>query len=418
MKAQYPRNRYHKQRGLVVAIVTIAMIVFLGIAALGIDINHALTNRTKLQNSVDAAALAAAVLLDKGDTTANATTAATAMLTKMAAASGNKEIDTSPEGVVISVTFSNDPGDFTGTFVDDVNKERYVRVAVSNLSLAGFFIKVVGGDKTIGASAVAGPSAGGGTCNTVPMAVCADPDADSIVDPNTLGYIAGNIYQLKLGAQNTTMGSGNFQLLDYKGETTLSLSQQLAGGFEGCVDIAQDGDTPDTAEDNTVTSKTGATIGQVGVGLNTRFGEYPNGVGSGLTEAAYPPDGNIVEAVITSPATGVTATDLSAVTSALDLTVSSVGGTYQSGGGNGRRILAVPIIDCSGSETGKSDYLVKAVGCFLLLRKAPTNNSGTVPVYGEFLEECTSQNTHNNGTSTSSGSYRIVLYDDPVNKES
>ncbi|WP_412498732.1 pilus assembly protein TadG-related protein [Vibrio furnissii] len=418
MKAQYPRTRCDKQRGLVLAIVTIAMVVFLGIAALAIDMNHALTNRSKLQNSVDAAALAAAVLLDKGDTITNAQTAAETMLTKMAAASGNDEIDTSPEGVNVSVTFSNDPGDFSGTFVDDVDKERYVRVAVSNLSLAGFFMSVVGGDKKISASAVAGPSAGGGTCNTVPMAICADPDADDIVEPNIFGYIAGNIYQLKLGAQNTTMGSGNFQLLDYKGETTLSLSQQLAGGYEGCVDIAEDGDTPDASDDNTVTSKTGGTVGQVGIGLNTRFGDYPNGVGHGLTETLYPPDGNDDEAEITSPATGVDKTDLSAVTSALDLTVSYSGNTYLSGGGDGRRILAVPIIDCSGSETGKSNYLVKAVGCFLLLRRAPTNNSGTVPVYGEFLEECTSQNTHNDGTSTNSGSYRIVLYDDPVNKES
>ncbi|XAW89987.1 pilus assembly protein TadG-related protein [Vibrio sp. CDRSL-10 TSBA] len=54
-----------RQQGVVVVIVTIALLAMLGAAALAIDINHAFMNRTKLQNGVDAAALAAAVVLNK-----------------------------------------------------------------------------------------------------------------------------------------------------------------------------------------------------------------------------------------------------------------------------------------------------------------------------------------------------------------
>ncbi len=156
-----------KQKGLVLVLVTAAMLSLVGVAAFSVDVNHALMNQTRLQNSVDAAALAAAVVAANGGTIDNATAAANSTLTGMAGATGNTEMDFSSS--TISVQFSNDPDTFPdGSFTAD--GDVFVRVAVSSYELTDFFIDVFGIDKAIASSAVAGPSASlEVVCNLVPM---------------------------------------------------------------------------------------------------------------------------------------------------------------------------------------------------------------------------------------------------------
>ena len=115
MKTHHPVRGMRKQRGLVAVIVTIALFSFMGIAALAVDINHALMNRTKLQNSVDSAALAAALVLDRSDFTSGtaasalaiASSAAKDALAQMAEANGNAELDFVSEPVEVNITLSN-----------------------------------------------------------------------------------------------------------------------------------------------------------------------------------------------------------------------------------------------------------------------------------------------------------------------
>lgn len=258
MKAHHPVRGMRKQRGLVAVMVTIALFAFLGVTALAIDINHAFMNRTRLQNSVDAAALAAALVLDRGGSEDDARTAVTDTLTEMAQAGGNSELRFFDEGVDISVMFSNDPSDFSSGSASTMY-DRYVRVAVSNLTLESFFIQVLGiSDKKLSNSAVAGRSTGGGTCNIVPIAVCEDPDADAS-DANR-GYVAQNVYALKLVTNRSVMGPGNFQLLDFDSDD--KLSEQLAG----VTGVGLNNNTCATVGGEVVT-KTGNTIGPVGKGL-------------------------------------------------------------------------------------------------------------------------------------------------------
>ncbi len=402
MNTHHPVRGMRKQRGLVAVIVTIALFAFFAVAVLAVDINHALMNRTKLQSAVDAAALAAAVVLDSAGTDDEAKTAAMSTLNKLAAANGNSELVFDED--MVSFTFSNKPG-LTGSY-NAALKERYVRVAVSNLSLTSFFMQIFEIEKVIAGSAVAGPSTGGGTCNAVPIAVCA-ADLD---DEEDAGYIPTNVYPLKLSSNTSEMGPGNFQLLDYDEDT---LSQQLAGGYKGCV-----------SDEGVVYPATGNKMGQVGIGLNTRFGEYPNGnAGGGLTAADYPADNNIVEATISAAEeTSINAGE-SVSTGSFNIDYERYEtGTESYAKGDGRRVIAVPIIDCSSGGSGSSgSYNVMTVGCFFLLQKAPENNGGGPnpnPVYGEYIEDCTSKNTVNNGESKSTGTHRIVLYDDPNNVES
>lgn len=417
MKAHHPVRGMRKQRGLVAVIVTVALFAFLGIAVLAIDINHALANRTKLQNSVDSAALAAAYVLDRTKSETASRQAVQDTLDEMSSSTGNGELDF--DSANLCVTYSNDlsafplPDPDTPTVcpASSVSTDEviYVRVAVSGLNLKSFFMQIFGIDKTLASSAVAGISSGGGICNAVPIAVC------SLSNVAGGGYNPNQIYPLKLASNTSEMGAGNFQLIEY--DDGYTLSEQLAGGYGGCV-----------SKDNLITSKPGNTMGQVGVGLNTRFGDYPNGnKGGGLTEEKFPRDDNTDEAIIS-------AADKAAINAGEPVMASSAlitnYNTYLTGvdangtthnKGNGRRVLAVPMIDCSTDETGKSQYKVVTLGCFFLLQRAPENNGGGSepdPVLGEFMYECPSDNVTNSSTSSDDGPYRIVLYDDPHNRGS
>lgn len=457
MKTHHPVRGMRKQRGLVAVIVTIALFSFMGIAALAVDINHALMNRTKLQNSVDSAALAAALVLDRSDFTSGTAASALAIasgaakdaLAQMATANGNAELDFVSAPVEVSITLAN-RADMTGGY-DPLGEDHYVRVAVNNLSLNSFVMQIFGLNKQLSASAVAGPSAGGGSCNLVPMAVC-EIDAS---DTSNSGYEYNSIYALKLATNNSEMGPGNFQLLNYDpddpntpSETeNYKLSEQLAGAYKGCA-----------VPGRTVRSKPGNTVGPVGDGLNMRFGDRSN-----LDASLFPSDSNTTDAELndiykkdhkdvntitdvfekiaeaeTALATNVNPKNNKALTDAEIAQYESVLADYPldsqedltlnyelyKSTGNDRRRLAVPIIDCSAdaygdpSPTGASDYNVKSVGCFFLLQRAPTNNGDKQEIYGEYLEKCPTPNVPYNGVSNSLGTYRIVLYDDPFNKES
>lgn len=458
MNTHHPVRGMRKQRGLVAVIVTIALFSFMGVAALAIDINHALMNRTKLQNSVDAAALAAALVLDRTDFTSGtndsalsiATNAAQEALNRMASENGNTELDFVTEPIDVLVTLSNSP-----TFVDSYSvggDDHYVRVAVSNLQLSSFIMQLFGLNKQLSASAVAGPSAGGGSCNLVPMAVCATDG----------GYQMNQVYALKLTSNTSSMGVGNFQLLDFDPDdpNTLTevekykLSELLAGAYEGCA-----------IPGKTVTSKPGNTIGPVADGLNTRFGLKSN-----LDANDYPQDTNYKEAELnptyisergnyglTNQATLNDVFDLITEASIAletnlnpknnkeltepeiekyeniiadyyplnakeDLTLDydryvDIDNTAPAPG-DGRRVLAVPIIDCPEGETGKSEYAVVDIGCFFLLQHAPLNSGDKQEIFGEYFGKCPTSNVMYNGESNSLGTYRIVLYDDPFNKDS
>ncbi|MCG9598844.1 Tad domain-containing protein [Vibrio sp. Isolate25] len=402
------RGTPNRQRGLVLVMVTVAMLALMGVAALSIDVNHAILNKTRLQNSVDAAALAAAIVMDSEGTNADATSAANTTLSNMAGATGNDEMDFSSASV--SIEYSNDPAIFPQASYN-ANLDTYVRVTISTYPLDNFFASIFGVNKQLGASAVAGPSPGADAVNVVPMAVCEGDDGGSS------GYTSGDLYALKLADQKlSSMGSGNYQLLDF-GSGASTVREGLAGKYVGSVAIG-----------DTVTTKPGNSVGPVGQGLNTRLGIYSGG---GVSSSDYPPDIYVRE-----PATPATADSDGNITYT---DTSGAGGTpwgyedYQdalpdctgdadcriaSGGQHDRRILVVPIVDCSSASGGTSSFTVTALGCFFMLQEAPSNNGSKQPVIGEYLEDCSARGGNPGQNSSSDGPYLIVLYKDPSGEES
>lgn len=391
------------QKGLTLILVSLVLVIFIFFSALAIDVTHALMNKTRLQNGVDAAALAAAVKVSRGSTDAEAEASARETLTDMYNASGNTEISISSD--LITVMFSNDPQDFSGAYVESL--DTYVRVAVSKLPLTSFFLGFFGADKLASVSAVAGPSSSiVNYCNVVPMAVCAETTSGS---NDYYGYNYKQIYELKVADQNATeMGPGNFQLLDF-GTGASDVRTYLAGGYEDCVNIEE-----------SVITKPGASMGPVGQGLNTRFGEYGQ---AGLSAEEFPPDQFIKEPstlASTDSDTGEVIYD-----SAID------GGwyyeQYEKGAEecpmaegctgekpNNRRILAIPLVNCDGASGGTTLLDVISVGCFFLLQKAPTNAGGDVGVYGEFIKGCEITNGTTSEIPNDEGVFRIQLYRDPL----
>src|SRR4030095_1354440 len=160
MNPRSARGRFNfgkRQRGIVMVLVTIAMLAMLGIVGMALDGGHGMLNKTRLQNTVDAAALSAAKTLDQTNDTALAQAEALAMFNANAGVSGNSEIQTSYANGDLNVTVQ-----FSNTlmpFAPGTAPARYVRVRATNLRLPGWFIPAMGVDeKIVGASAISGPS--------------------------------------------------------------------------------------------------------------------------------------------------------------------------------------------------------------------------------------------------------------------
>ncbi|PMN46555.1 pilus assembly protein [Vibrio lentus] len=406
-----------KQGGLVVIFVTIALLVFLAVSALAVDINHMLVNKTRLQNAVDSAALAAATILDNSKDQTAVSTEVTSTLNAMAGSSGNHEFDFST--AVVTVEYSNDPQDFVGVATFGADDDVYVRVNVSSLDMDEFFIQMFGLAKSVSATAVAGPSSAQQVVNNiVPIGVCiGDGTSDNDVNEdgyhdttgaeitNVFGYEVGSVQALKVGDKKLSqMGNGNYHLLDF-GSGGSTVREALAGYYDYSVAIGDD-----------VTTKPGGTVGPTGQGLNTRFGDY----GGGLASSDYPSD-----YVTTEPSSKIT---IDSKTGDIDFDGSYTYAQYEaatnacianngsgcvSGGTAWRRILPIPMVDCSGKSGGVTTFTVEKIGCFFLLQKAPTNNSGTPAVFGEFIHSCSVAGGSSGSESSTEGPYTIVLYKDP-----
>lgn len=392
-----------KQRGAVLVLVVVAMAAMLLMAALALDGGHVLVNKTRLQNSVDAAALSGAQTLSQVLGTSNASTvarsAALATLSLNANASGNSELASAitaagGAGAFAVVELANNvAGPFSFPGPADAS---FVRVTVPSYPLTGFFWNFAQSfngavaAKAVAALATAGVNASS-PCNLAPLMVCGDPAQPS----SNWGFGLGQLTVLKTAKNNTSgIGPGNFQLLDF-GAGGKTVRELLAGGEMLCPEVG----------DN-VATKPGNTVGPSVQGFNTRFGEYLGPMGG--TEALYPPDlvttynqlnnGKAALAVdLDTDSVSYLGTGGGLVSSDQDGNMSSSGNAglfdlndwksdtadcvaapggsgCQSNGAYGRRMLTIVIGQCSGTDGGTASVPVLGFGCFFTLQ--PMDQSG------------------------------------------
>ncbi len=404
-----------QQAGSVLVLVTVAMLALLAMAGLALDTGHGVLNKARLQNVVDAAALAAAKVLDQTGDETQATAAATTIFGNNADTAGNAELNAAYDGGAITVTvqFSNT----LNPFQPGTAPANYVRVVATGFELTDGLAAVVGfANKELAASAVAGPSPTINTaCNVAPMMVCGDPDAGAPY----WGYQPDVLDVLKTASGgNFEVGPGNFQLVRMGGQGGSVIRENMAGGYAECIE-AQD----------SIETEPGNTVGPVVQGLNTRFGVYSGPVSA----SEYPPD--VVVGQPSPPLTYDDETDTimqggSPVTTAGEINWSH--STYVSYiaaenydyppppvgyGAFLRREMAIPIGDCSTTTNGQGTVPLLGFGCYYLLQQV-VQQGQEAQVYGQFLSECQAGGVPGPDPGSGPGPYIIQLYEDRGSEDS
>jgi len=416
-------NIRHKQNGAVMILVVVGMVAMLAVVGLALDGGHAMLNKTRLQNAVDAAALSGAKELDLSSDSLTARTAARLAFTANGAASGNKEMgEAYADGTIsLDVQFSST----LNPFVPGTIPAEYVRVRARNFRMPAWFSTIVGiTEMTVAATAVAGPSPTiNVACNIAPMMVCGDPDPAVL----NWGYTPGEPDVLKSNSVDGDIGPGNFQLIRLGGgQGARVVREGMAGNYDGCI-----------ASGDPIETEPGNTVGPVGQGLNTRFGIYDGSMKG--EELTYPAD------VITQQPDpildcGVTVIDGKAEEDCNkivqgtepissgdqlsynyedyidDLTSSRFDnmpptGQYQ------RRVVAVPVGNCSGSTNGQGQVPLLGFSCYFLLQEVGKGSEGS-KVFGQFIESCNAGGVPGAAPGNAPGLYIIQLYKDPDSLDS
>jgi hypothetical protein len=256
------------------------------------------------------------------------------------------------------------------------------------------------------------------------MMVCGNPAAGSA---GMWGYTKDAPQVLKKSAPGGTspVGPGNFQLIQLGGSGANIVRDNLAGAYSGC---ASTGDV--------VQTQTGNEAGPTAQGLNTRFGQY-NGPMHG-TESQYPPD-VIVKAQ--SPALDVVSsgTTNTIVQGSTPITASNNNILYDyqdydndlkdpskydyqpiEKGGKGafdRRVLAVPVGNCTGTTNGQGSVPVLGFACFFLLQPVVQKGNDAY-VLGQFIGNCDVNGTPASTPGSGPEPYIIQLYHDPDSGDS
>jgi hypothetical protein len=442
-KTRHNGSAMSQQRGIVVPIVTIGLLAILAIAGLALDGSHALANKTRMQNTADAAALAAAKVLDQTEDTVQATAAAFNLFSRNADGVGNHELNDAYDAGDISITVQYSTT--VSPFVPGSPDGPFVRVIATGFDTPTTLSRVLGFTEiSTPATAVAGPSGPLGTgngaevCDIAPIAVCADdiptppvpPPADDSLDP--LRVLKPN------PGQHGDIGPGNYKMLRLGCTGGACLRENMAGDYDGCATVGE-----------YVETEPGVSSGPVSQGFNTRFGDY---AGGGVNPADHPQDAvntgqdpelfaDCVEPHpnIYRPDQGPSSgncnstfepNDIVTTAGQLDYSYSDYAAATASideaamppDSAKNRRLLVFPVISCDGDESGQSTIHVEGFACFFMLQPVDTGHQGMGggQIFGQYVTACDINGTSgvNPGGGPSPLLYKIQLYKDPDSVDS
>ncbi len=409
LKNRAEKNRI-RQKGVVLPLMAIGLLAMVAVAGLALDASHALANKTRLQNAVDAAALAAAKAYDQSADIVIGDAAAYSLFGLNADAAGNQEMNAAYDSGEINIVIQW--SETLNPFVS-VGIGPYVRVIATDFALDATLSSVLGVTEIdISATAVAGPSPSiNSACNIAPMVVCAK-DAD---DPDLFGFERNGLEVLKSAAgDGSAIGGGNFQLIRIDCPGGACVRDNLAGSYGGCV-----------GEGTAVETEPGNTVGPTVQGLNTRFGVYSGPV----SPEDYPPD-----VVVTQPNPPLSyddaneqvmqngaAVDNQTIDYGWDQYAANVTNNYLDYpppvGVYERRVMALPIARCDGASSGQSTLEVIGFGCYFMLQQVKQKGN-EAEIFGQFLEGCTAGGTPGPQPASGPTPYIIQLYKDPDSQDS
>ena len=281
-------HRRKGERGSIVIMAAISMLLLILMVGLCIDIARIYTVRAELQNAADAAALAAATELNGGDTGIDK------------AVLRAKEVANTYGFGKGSVTIS------TITFAKNLYPDgSYVNAATAKGDAPNIrFVKVITGSAStdmLFASTALGPTwsenrqAVAGNSGIAPTTICDFfPAAVALADPNSdLGKVIPLKFNQGTGSE-AVLAEKDYIILevpDISGTGTGETAVLTAGLPNFCKTLGDNINmTPSSNKNNGPKNS--------GDGINTRFNDYPKGhYGNALQPNVYHPDSNIQEGI-------------------------------------------------------------------------------------------------------------------------
>jgi hypothetical protein len=82
-----------------------------------------------------------------------------------------------------------------------------------------------------------------------------------------------------------------------------------------------------------------------------------------------------------------------------------------------RRLLALPIAECTADAGGQTTLDVVGFGCYFLLQQA-VQKGNEAQIFGQFIESCNAGGVPGPDPVAGPGPYRIQLYKDPDSGDS
>jgi hypothetical protein len=394
--------RRRREGGAVMVLVAVAMIALIGFVGLALDLGKLYVTKSELQNSADACALAAARDVD------GVTALAVSEAAGIAAGHINQALfQSAPVSMTVdsNVTYSTS---YTGPFqnkdsVGSISNIAYVQCTTSVTGIGNWLIQVLNllpgvsiGKSSVSAFAVATTGHAQSTC-AVPIFVCY-PSTTNF--PN--GYPPGYYMTGKVGTQSGTYSEGSFGWANLNNSCNGStcVSQQLTGAT---CNVPAAGNV-----------RTNGNIASLDKAYNTRFGIQYNGNGqvtgqSDFTGYAYWTSSGgpfysdfLTKRASRTPYQGDT-TGKSGYKTGGSPGSSAV---YQAGGD--RRLVVVPMVDCS-SITSASGATVKDWACALMLDPMQQGgNLDSVHLEYESLAGASGTPCRTNGSPGSGGNGPLV----------
>lgn len=385
-----PNQLIQKQRGAVAIMVGLSIAVLIGMIGLALDLGRMFVIKTELQNTADACALAAAKELD-GKTNAKARADTAGILV------GTRNVinfqDEAATVTTANITYSDELNGSYSRSVSDADA-KYVKCTLSKPDVGMLFMRVRGfGLQSVGAFAVASLLPSQSPC-VLPIGFCKDntppsncPDGSA---PDSNGLCIGEWGSGRFDSGGGQTGAFNWLQFPGLGNGESVLADLIVTGY--CGEISG----------TTVQAKEGL-ADAAEKAWNSRFGLYKPGKGQGN----YRYDGT---PPATSDKTGFSYTttpqgqvawpsqrnayaDFLAHENTNDpyqgngLTGLSVSNSYNSSsaalaaGNKDRRVVTVPVVDCTGWGSSHTTTLSSNFACVLLLH--PIASPGDV-VYMEY----------------------------------
>lgn len=441
-----------KEKGVVLVLVALSLVVLMGMAGLAIDLSHAEVNKTRLQNLADAMALSAAISLNKEESSATIPDreafaenyARTNTLSTFTASTNNQEVDNAISisdlafEFRFSTTLSSTASDWKLSTDTSINNAIFARVEATNpMNVPTWFAGIMGfNNVAVSVSAVAGTAPIIPCNNVLPMMMCADA-SDTNCDDNSrtgfgntnndcFGYEKDVVYAAKESKwQSDSIGPGNFGYFDV-GDGKADIKSCLAGDPSCAAGLCAL-----IGSATGIVSEPGSAVGPGEQGLNTRFDDYKGSIKYSACTANYPnycPDSLVNNSLgVTLSSTARTVNDEFNPANGYTVPPSAnpsaqiynyyYKGNYSTTSGDlgnthsfspGRRLVTLPFVSCTADGTGKTPMPTVGFGCWFL-----TSASDGKTIYAEFLG---TDGCDVSGTPTAVnnfGFYKVQLYKDP-----